>query len=330
MAAPATSNKWGQLLIIDTYHHPVSPPPLSRRICALLLLLAFLPGHAPGCLALAESGLIGVNHEDVVIIWDHARHTEHFIRSVTLNSSAKDAGFLVPTPTTPQLAVADMRIFDVMEWYLPKPKEGLNSTNEAIPAARTDGTGPRIISEQDIGDYHAVVLAASDAKGLGDWLKANGYPWTDSSAKWLQPYLAAKWKITAFKFRRGDPANVSVLHTSAIRMSFTTARPFFPYREPAEAAKLSGTDRVLRIAFLGDHRVIGRLDDGAAWPAHLDIAGSTTPPYAGLDPNDWLKYAGLSGLHLPPRLTYFSDYSNPRPGRSDLFFSAGPDQSNSP
>jgi hypothetical protein len=300
---------------------------LLGQLCILLALPTFLQNNALACLALSGSGLIGVNHETAIIIWDRANQTEHFIRAVTLNSTAEKAGFLVPTPTTPELALADSRILDLPEAYLPIPRT-LSLFSRIGAAADTAGIAPRVVAEQDIGDYHAVVLDASDAQGLGDWLKANGYPWTESSRKWLAPYLAAKWKITAFKLRRSESGNIG---TQAIRMSFKTDRPFFPYREPAAASKLSGSQRVLQIAFLGDKRVIGKLEDGSSWPAHLDFAGSTTPPsYAHIDKNDWLKYAKLSGIKLPPRLTYFSDNSNPRPGSSDLYFSTSPDQSNAP
>lgn len=272
---------------------------------------------------------MGINNETVVVIWDQAHKTEHFIRSVVLNSDAEKAGFLVPTPSTPELALADSRLFDLPDKYLPIPRTLSVILSKAVPAANTDGIEPRVVAEQQIGDYHAVVLDASDSKGLGDWLKKNGYPWSDSSAQWLLPYLAAKWKITAFKLHRSNSGEVS---TKAIRMSFSTDRPFFPYREPIEASKLGGAQRVLRIAFLSGSRVVGKLGDGSDWPAHLDFAGSTTPTsYSHIDKDDWLKYAGLSDmpdLKLPDRLTYFSDYSNPRPGKYDLYFSDSPDQSN--
>ena len=293
---------------------------------ALLLALALFGSTPPaqGCVALSKNGVVGISNEVVVIIWDKAHQTEYFIRSVSLEGKYDNAGFLVPTPSTPELAVADERIFDLAEGYLSFPR----TLAVALPAANPTGKQPVVVAEQDIGDYHAVVLDAADANGLGAWLKQNGYPWSEGSAQWLAPYLAAKWKITAFKLRRTASGD---LGTHAIRMSFTTDRPFFPYREPAEASKLGGPNRFLRIAFLSDERMIGKLGDGTDWPAHLDLAVSTTPPsYTHVDKNNWLIYAGLNnkpGIQLPARLTYFSDYSNPRPGQSDLYFIPGPDQS---
>jgi hypothetical protein len=82
----------------------------------LLILSSFAITHiADGCLALSDKGVVGVNNEVAVIIWDKSHQTEHFIRSVSLDPKFDDAGFLVPTPTTPELAVADERIFDLAE-----------------------------------------------------------------------------------------------------------------------------------------------------------------------------------------------------------------------
>jgi hypothetical protein len=230
----------------------------------------------------------------------------------------------VPTPTAPKLAVADARIFNLAEGYLPISR----SLSKALPASNTDGSEPLVVAEQEVGSYHAVVLAASDTTGLGNWLKKNGYPWTDTSARWIEPYVAAKWMITAFKLHRSDSG---VLGTKAIRMSFHTDQPFFPYREPAQTSKISGPNRVLRIAILSDERMVGTLKDGKDWPAHLDLAVSSTPAsYLHVNKDDWLIYAGLvqkPGIHLPTRLTYFSDCSNPRPGNSDIYFSSSPNQS---
>lgn len=275
---------------------------------------------------------MGINDESAVIIWDEKHQTEHFIRQATLNTKSPSVGFLVPTPTTPELAVADQRIFSLAEKYLPITR----NLSKALPASTnsaeiTDSSEPVIIAEQDVGDYHAVTLAATDAQGLGDWLKKNDYAWPTSAIEWLTPYLKLKWKITAFKLR---PSHTGEFTTNAIRMSFQTDRPFFPYSEPAEASKLGGPYRKLQVAILSDQRMEGKLADGTLWAGHLDFAGSTTlPDYIHVDKDDWLKYSGLSdkpGIQLPSHLTYFTDDSHPRPGKSDLFFFADSDQSNAP
>src|SRR5262245_48721442 len=41
--------------------------------------------------------------QTVIILWDAATKTQHFIRKASFKSDADDFGFLVPTPSQPEL-----------------------------------------------------------------------------------------------------------------------------------------------------------------------------------------------------------------------------------
>jgi hypothetical protein len=59
---------------------------------------------APACCPAPPSGKAVVNADQtVLIIWDAATKTEHFIRQASFKSEADDFGFLVPSPTQPEL-----------------------------------------------------------------------------------------------------------------------------------------------------------------------------------------------------------------------------------
>jgi hypothetical protein len=173
-----------------------------------------------------------------------------------------------------------------------------------------------------VAGFDAAVLEASDAKALDGWLKAHGYPSSPELVDWYKPYLDRKWKITAFKISAGSPK----LSTAAVRMSFQTARPFFPYREPAvrQAAGAKPRDRLLRVYFLADARFRGTIGDYEPWPGAAVWSNTIeTSQLAEL-----LKLA-----KLPPlaggggrRLTEFEDRSSPRPGGGELFFERAADQ----
>src|SRR5438132_14352848 len=77
---------------------------------SLALLLAgiwLLPSAAPplpACCPAPPSGKPVVNADQTVImIWDAATKTQHFIRKASFKSEADDFGFLVPTPNQPEL-----------------------------------------------------------------------------------------------------------------------------------------------------------------------------------------------------------------------------------
>ncbi len=351
----------------------------------LLLFLLSLPGILPACMVLAPgpNGEPGramtldearkwrdgtmITGENAVIIWDESRKIEHFIRQADIRTSASDVGFIVPTPETPELAEADSRIF-LLATQMAKPKPipevvyetPLEALNRMIHFGKTgvffrpirgelalaSRSSVQVLQEKDVAGYHAVTLAADDVEALSQWLKENGYAIDPAAEAWLQPYIADKWKITAFKLaRQAQDAGTDFIRSKAIRMSFPTERPFFPYSEPGDtaasgAAQPVGTERHLNVAILSQVRMTGALKGGQPWPGELLFAGSSTPPLHVSDsdsgqirppPGQWLTLAGLDSAkdkpELPPWLTCFQDNSNPRPGTADLYFTPSVDAS---
>jgi hypothetical protein len=294
-----------------------------------------------------------IRGEQAVIIWDETHKIEHFIRQADIRTPSASIGFLVPTPQTPELTEADPQIFDLaadvarpvvvpnvvymeplkfMARLLWGPLISPASTMSGL--SQEENEAPNIvIHEQDVGDYHATVLAAENAGALKAWLTQNGYGWTSASQAWLQPYVDKKWKITAFRIKRKpDSTADGSLATRAIRMSFATDRPFFPYSEPSRAdQKPSYEARNLSVALLSNVRMQGILMEGATWPAEVRYAGTSNTAGTKWTRDQWLRFAKLdsspSGPTLPPFLTYFRDMSNPRVGSTDLVFSPSPDPS---
>jgi hypothetical protein len=308
------------------------PIPFSNRLQRQILLLL-----AAGSLACAPVNRTGeevhIGEESAIIIWDAASRTEHFIRRASFNTVAKDFGFLVPTPTTPTLDEADNGAFGYLaSLTAPKVVWRWDSGGRPPPpaAAKSEEKNAEekvnVIETKKIAGYDAAVLEASDASALDGWLKAHGYASSPQLVDWYKPYIAQRWKITAFKISKdggGSRANAS-----AVKMSFITDRPFFPYREPAAAAP-NGADRyfpsrALRVFFFGDKRYDGSVGTTGGWP------GKTA--WSGIVENDsrakLFKMLKLPDSASPStlRLTEFEDISDPRPGTDDLFFSHSANQ----
>jgi hypothetical protein len=270
---------------------------LNRRSLMLVGLLAAAPAFA-GAPVAAGGKSVRVVNEEAIIVWDEGAKREHFIHRASFDTDAPDFGFLVPTPAKPELGEADDRAFEL--------------TGRASAAS--------LLEEKEIAGYHATVLEAGDADALQGWLKENGYSWSPALAAWLEPYAAAKWKITAFKVAADSPK----VATSAVRMSFQAERPFFPYREPASAVGGKAADRGLVVYVLGDIRFDGALGAGKAWAGHA----VWSKPIEKRALAELLRLAGLpilaggGGL----RLTRFEDFSSPRPGADDVFFSPAASQ----
>src|SRR5215470_1170411 len=266
-----------------------NPRHLARTMIVALSLSALLtPQLGQACAPAPRRGqFVRIAEESAVIVWDEKTRTEHFIRRATFDTDAPDFGFLVPTPSEPALAeVSDSR-FDELEYYI-RPKEveqteitGVDFTpllfgyfliaRPGSDSARIK-SAVRVLSTQRVAGYDAVVLEADNAANLNRWLGEHGYDFRPSLTEWLAPYVNAHWKITAFKIAKG--AGNREVGTSAVRMSFKTDRPFFPYREPAdqrEAKESKSGDRLLRIFLFSSSRMDGTLGENAsgAWPGQI-------------------------------------------------------------
>lgn len=287
------------------------------------------------------NGRVEVAEETALIIWDEKAGMEHFIRRATFRSNTPDFGFLVPTPTVPELEPEQDSIFVRME-ELMKPtvvrveQHGIlpvsffaglfmmGSAGDPRDTMVTSAPPVRVLSAKSVSGYDATVLEADNAEALLHWLQEHGYAASPSLLQWVQPYIDQKWKITAFKI--SGEKGVESIGTSPVRMSFKTDAPFFPYREPQDQREPGATEpRLLRIFFLADKRIQGAIG------ANKDKWPGVTTWTNGLDSESAERVAGglnLQRNQLPenPWLTVFEDTSSPRPGTDDLFFAASENQ----
>jgi hypothetical protein len=294
----------------------------------------FAPGEARACAPAPPPGVeVQIAGESALIVWDAARKVEHFVRRarfVTRGAPAADFGFLVPTPTKPELAEASPELFRALEKAI--EPEVIRETRTSLqptclclapllmtagkPRSASDGARRvDVLDEVTVAGYEAAVLAANDAGALAEWLKQHGYDERPALRDWLELYVRQGWIITAFK--------VTGQATAPVRLSFPSERPFYPYREPvdarATAAGATPPPRSLRVFFVGLERVRGTIGDGGAtsWPGALEYA----------QPLGRAAVANLLGPNVPALpeggdlwLQAFLDESSPRPGTDEVFF----------
>jgi hypothetical protein len=233
--------------------------------------------------------------EEALVIWDPRARREHFIRTADFDPTDDDFGFLVPTPTRPELAAAPDRIFnELFDVY--RARDPI-ATPQAPPGARSApgaATAPSVmvLERRTVAGLDAAVLAASDAGALDRWLAERGYPSGPELARWLEPYVARGWIVTAFRISPG--AERRRFATSAVRMSFETTRPFFPYSEPQHAGP-RGRGRPFRVSVVAPYRVRA-LEGERPWGARVGYAGRPgglgpivgRPLATSVTPSSWL------------------------------------------
>jgi hypothetical protein len=304
----------------------------------LIGLLVPLPG--PACCPAPPSGKPVVNADQtVILIWDAATKTEHFIRQASFRSEADDFGFVVPSPSQPELEESGNDAFPYLRQLtepekkkVPRPSEGISCGCGVREPMMAKSAAPpvRVLAEKTVAGFHAVVLEARSADALAGWLRDHGYAYSPEVQAWATPYVEAGWKFTALKVAKDKEARADkAVAASSLRLSFKTDRPLFPYREPdptRQAAALDARHRLLRIYFFAEARYGGELTRDVPWTGRVAWANK-------LGAADRAKVLDL--LKLPATtgpaewwLTEFEDDWPYRVAPADVTFS--PDQDQSP
>jgi hypothetical protein len=314
---------------------------MPARICSAWLLgasflLLLAVSVAPACCPAPPSGKPVVNADQtVIILWDAATKTQHFIRKASFQSEGDDFGFLVPTPAQPELEESGNEAFSYLQSLTepkrekrPRPSDlRCGCGGSAMPGLASEHT-VKVLEEKLVAGFNAVVLETRSAKALVAWLESNGYAFSPEVEAWARPYLEAGWKITALKVAKDKEArDKQTVAASALRMTFQTDRPLFPYREPdsrASAKALGATERLLRIYFLSEARYQGELTKEVPWTGQVAWANKLSAENRKKT-LDLLKLPATTG---PAEwwLTEFEDHWPYRVAPADIYFSRGSDQ----
>lgn len=330
---------------------------------ALLVLLALIPSPAPGCAIAPRLGSspqsVQVQSEQAVIIYDESTQTEHFIRTASFSGTSADFGFLVPTPSKPEIAEVEEGIYSDFA-NVTKPRieirkvkksnfslgcaaEAKNTFSQvagmATPAMPKSDV--QVIEQKRVGNLDYAILQAETPQALRDWLAKNNYEDRPELTEWLKQYTTTKWFISAFKIASdlkgpaitsagpNEPPKTIALTGTTVRMSFKTDRPYYPYREPSDARMSNPPGgRLLRVFLLASTISMGSigLNQPKDWPART--------VWAGLTPKDSVssiatktKLTSSVSSNAAWYLTEFEDHSSPRPGTDEVYFGPAKDQS---
>ena len=314
-------------------------------VAAVLLAARVLPALACATLAPDPKDEVNVVDESAIIIWDAAKKREHFIRGATFESSAKNISFIVPTPSTPELSSARRDAFGILEkalepkverrvkreyvWSMFLGSAGRNETESVTATAantvRATTAVVRVLRTQQVAGYDATTLQANDVGALSRWLNKNGYVITNDFRDWLQPYVRDGWVVTAFKIRKQNK-NQKQFSSALVRMSFDAEKPFYPYREPAGARKnKAAQSRSLRVFFIGDTRVSGNIGANVKrdWPGKAQWSDKLNDHLSQSQRANLAQQLAINPKQFSAkaRLTSFEDFSSPRPGFDEVYFS---------
>lgn len=306
---------------------------LAGALITALLISAASISSLPACCPAPPLGKPVVNADQtVILIWDAATQTQHFIRQASFKSDAEEFGFLVPSPNQPELNESGNEAFPfLLKLTEPEKKKapfsggGIGCARSAPPGLSLDSAPPiavKVLEEKLVAGFNATVLEATSATALVDWLQRNGFAFSPEVEAWAKPYVEKGWKITALKVAKSSEGQEKkTVAATALRMSFKTPRPLFPYREPESrnaAVDLGANRRLLRIYFLAEARYQGELTQDVPWTGTVAWAGKVSA-------EDRTKLLDL--LKLPattgPANWWLTEFEDPWPYRTapaDLHF----------
>ncbi len=296
---------------------------LQFSVAVAVCALTPITGHA--CCALGRAGEPVVNADQtVLLIWDPATKTEHFIRKASFKAKGDDFGFLVPTPSRPDLAESGNAAFPYLaNMTTPRITSGGGfGCSAASPGYAPARNAVTVIERKEVAGFDAAVLSASSATALTGWLKTNGYHFSPQVETWAAPYIRDGWMLTALRIvKHSESRSAAAVHSSALRITFRTERPLFPYREPEsdEASKKVGAaSRLLRLYFISDARYDGGLDGANSWSGKAVWSNAVAP----VDKEALLRHLKLPATSGPAKwwLTEFEDRWPYRVAPGDLYF----------
>lgn len=267
--------------------------------------------------------------ERVLILHDPETRTEHFIREVVFRGGQSTFGFVVPTPTRPEVFKVKDAPFDKLDTAFPfaPPQRSASAAGSGAPGSAPRGGAPPVIilDIKKVGSFTAFILKATDATALGKWLQDNKLGTTPENDEWLAEYVKRDFYYVAFRYEPGKDQQGDKLNTETVRISFKTPVAYYPYREPRHTTPADPLGRAVALWVATPEAVVpvARTTDGGreAWVRPFQAGmewkgtlGSTLKVYLGDDEDK------LVGDDAKLVVQTFEDQKTARPGYGDVLF----------
>ncbi len=198
-----------------------------------LILLSPLDSLADGVFFPPPDYYIGQASQQGVIIYD--KGIETLILSSTFYGDAKDFGWVIPTPTRPEIDQSTDEIFIALS-DLTGRTIALNRKQSLLgDKEEASETKVKIVETKQVGIYDVKVILASEASSLAKWLSDNGFQFPKESSYVLEDYVQYNWFYTVAKVRPeliwpGMEKEMKSGHISPLKLTFKTDKIVFPLK----------------------------------------------------------------------------------------------------
>lgn len=273
----------------------------------IVALLCFVVPIAAACCLTYGPNRVDLTSETAILIYDRDSKTEHFIRSAMFQGKAKDFGFIFPSPTEPhEIEAVDSQAFDTLESVIPK-----DGAMETAGSTKSDAGSVEVLSQKIVGDFEATVLQASDGKAMGNWLTKNGHQMRPAMTPWLDHYAKQRWVFTALKYL----GRIADKPTKAVRISFRTDKPHYPYKMPSDTFSPSHY-RPITLYVVSQSPLKGSYTDQRPWEGRESPHAKLNAGYTA----QLSEQLGIKGkpLDLPANMSVSRFYNVPEASNYDF------------
>ena len=262
-------------------------------LLATFFVFRYTPPSVDSCCPVFRDGQdFRIADQRILVAWDPETKMEHFVReaafkrpsikpvrrteqeplidSPSTGDGKQDFGFLVPSPSQPQIYESDPSVFNGLDAKI-QPKVqykdrwsvnpfpialapfALTLSGKALP---TRNSIDAEIAPPAVSVLENIKVAGYEvASELVQWLSDNQYQARKDLKEWVTPYIENGWIISAFKY----DSSSNRTEVGTVRISFATEHPVFPYRVPEDQLTREGQGSRLSVFVVGPGRASGTL-----------------------------------------------------------------------
>lgn len=217
------------------------------KYCCFILLTFFSCANVFSCLVVtSKEKELEHFEEKIALFWNATNQSEDLIRQISWNKEEKHLGFIVPTPTIPEVYdVADKNLFDHIEQIVRRDEikvlkfkysllsymiSSSNSLKENLFSKGVSNDAIQLVSEKELLYFKVIVLKAKTLKDIKQWFKENNFSYDENYDSWLENYIRKGFYFSAFQFR--SDKNMDENESSVVGIRFSAKKPFHPWSEP--------------------------------------------------------------------------------------------------
>ncbi|HEY5284300.1 MAG TPA: DUF2330 domain-containing protein, partial [Polyangia bacterium] len=220
-------------------------PAMQRARKRLLVCAAGAGVLLAGAAAFACGAAFGPSitvdpHQDIIVAWKD--NVETYVFQPVFCGTTTDFGLIMPVPSTlsQKPSLTDQQAFTAAAALSEPTKRQVVQKNGGIACAGGSAGGmktgavdtPTVVASGQVGFLDWAELKADTEASFTDWLAANGYPYSSTSAGVFSYYVQKGWYFVAFRIsQEAAPDGGTICRAlGPVALSFPTPVPVVPSR----------------------------------------------------------------------------------------------------